>query len=121
MSTVFEVSVNDKMNYESHNNDELNDALNYVPQEVNVAAQLPQYPDPTCFLLDKLSLDGSILSEEAKILLKNIILKHSQAFVRADGIIGHYKGKIKHRIDLLDPSKIAKKPHIGYHWHLKTR
>ena len=76
MSTVFEVSVNDKINYESHNDGELNDALNYVPQEVSRAAQLPQYPDPTCFLLYKLSLDGLILSEEAKILLNNIILKH---------------------------------------------
>uniref|UniRef100_A0A1I7YGA9 Reverse transcriptase domain-containing protein n=1 Tax=Steinernema glaseri TaxID=37863 RepID=A0A1I7YGA9_9BILA len=50
---------------------------------------------------DKIDLTDSALSEEGKRHLKLLIYENKQAFVGPDGIIGHFKGRTKHRIDLL--------------------
>ena len=86
----------------------LGDEVNFVPKEVDIAKNLPSYPSNENFL-EKLDLNDSILSEDAKIRLRNVIEKYAEAFVGSDGNIGHYVGEFKHRIDLIDPNKITQK------------
>ena len=109
---IFELSVIEKN--EEINDNNMKEALRYIPSEVDIASKLPLLPNPEYFLLDKLTLERSVLSNYAKAQLKSIISKHSDAFVGSDGVIGHFRGNIKHRIDLLDESKIAKKPPYDY-------
>jgi len=59
------------------------------------------------YLLNNLNLEDSCLSEGAKEHLKTIINNNSEAFVGQDGNIGHFKGTIKHRIDLIDEKQIV--------------
>jgi hypothetical protein len=56
--------------------------------------------------LNDLNLKDTVLSTNAQEKLKKLITKHSQAFVGKDGVVGHYKGPIKHRIDLEDDKVI---------------
>ncbi|KAL7078714.1 hypothetical protein ACQ4LE_002708 [Meloidogyne hapla] len=51
-------------------------------------------------ILDKLNLEGTALSVEGIRKLKNMVDEKDYAFVKSDGIIGLYKGKIVHQIEL---------------------
>jgi hypothetical protein len=87
------------------------EAWNYVPPEADVAKKLPNYPGPGT-LLDKLNLGDAVLSIEARKKLKTIIANNNIAFVGSDGNIGHFRGNLKHRIELIDPAKVAcKRPY----------
>lgn len=89
---------------------DFNEAIDYIPPEVDIANKLPSYPtDKLNNILEKLDLNESILTEGTKDELRKVILKYSEAFVGSNGDIGHYRGKFKHRIELLDPNKITQK------------
>lgn len=74
--------------------------------EIDIAAKWPE-ATPETNLLENLRLEESCLSEPAKNELKNIILRNQEAFVSSDGNIGYFSGPVKHRIDLIDESKIV--------------
>jgi hypothetical protein len=101
IETVFNVTEN---GLEETDNEK---EINYVPPEADMASRLPKFADQNIDLLNNLNLSDSVLSENAKLRLRNLILENSEAFVGPDGIIGHYRGSIKHRIDLIDKNKTA--------------
>uniref|UniRef100_A0A914QUT5 RNA-directed DNA polymerase n=1 Tax=Panagrolaimus davidi TaxID=227884 RepID=A0A914QUT5_9BILA len=91
------------------------DGDEYVPEEADISKDLPNFPEENIskedFLMKNLDLSRSILSENGKERLCQIILDHQEAFVGPDGIIGNYTGPIVHRIDLVDSTKfIAERP-----------
>uniref|UniRef100_A0A914PVH5 RNA-directed DNA polymerase n=1 Tax=Panagrolaimus davidi TaxID=227884 RepID=A0A914PVH5_9BILA len=85
----------------------------YIPPEVDVAEKLlpnPNEPKTTDDL--KFNLDDAFLSPEAKIKLLKVLKSHPKAFVGPDGVIGHYNGPIKHRIDLIPGAQpIRRRPY----------
>jgi hypothetical protein len=58
--------------------------------------------------LENLDLSESSLTERAKVALKMLLLKYADAFVEKSGIIGHFNGPIKHRVDLINDNLIVK-------------
>lgn len=87
----------------------------YMPEEADISRNLPFFPikniSVTAFLLEKLNLEKSALTNVGKELLQKIIVKHKDAFVGPDGKIGKYNGPIRPRIELIDSKKfIAERP-----------
>lgn len=83
---------------------------NAVPPEADWEARLPHfpvYPPPKNFdIAAEIDLSASALNEEQKQQLCIILRYHTDAFVGPDGHLGHYKGDIRHRIDLIDNAPI---------------
>uniref|UniRef100_A0A914E902 RNA-directed DNA polymerase n=1 Tax=Acrobeloides nanus TaxID=290746 RepID=A0A914E902_9BILA len=88
--------------------------LSYIPPEADWTKYVPQLPkegNENDGFLKQISLKGTCLSKKGQNRLRNIIEENKQAFVQEDGIIGHYNGKIQHRIDLLpDTEPVQEKP-----------
>ena len=74
--------------YEPPEFQKLEDTLIRLPKKVNRR--------PSTMI----KFDGSILTNQGRECLKQIVDNHSNACVLDDGIIGKYKGPINHRIDL---------------------
>nr|CAD2198695.1 unnamed protein product [Meloidogyne enterolobii] len=75
----------------------------YISPEVNWEDELPQLPNlelKSERISDKLNLEGTALSKQGIVSLKNMVDEKSEAFVKSDGIIGLYKGNIVHQIEL---------------------
>lgn len=66
-------------------------------------------------ILNKVNLEESCLSENAKEKLKNIIFRNSKAFVGIENNVGFFSGPIKHDIDLIDESITIHNVHTGFH------
>ncbi|KIH60390.1 integrase core domain protein [Ancylostoma duodenale] len=80
----------------------------YIPPEADWENNLPHLPvpNPTFDIASEVDLSQAALTEEQKEQLRNIIRCHHNAFVGPDGHLGHYKGRIRHRIDLIDNAPI---------------
>ncbi|EFO90955.1 hypothetical protein CRE_29046 [Caenorhabditis remanei] len=80
-----------------------------VSPEAHWEARLPKLPQdrPKNYKVsDKVDFSTTELTPEQKEDLIFVINFHEGAFVGPDGILGEYNGKIKHRIDLIDESKV---------------
>ncbi|KIH46766.1 retroviral aspartyl protease [Ancylostoma duodenale] len=81
----------------------------YIPPEANWEDRIPHFPTITTDYHDiakEVNLDKSVLNEDQKEQLRNVIRSHANAFVGPDGHLGHYNGPIKHRIDLVENATI---------------
>ena len=85
-----------------------NKASEYIPEEVNLYEELSKFGNTKDNVAESLSLEDSCLSDQAKFELKLLITKYSKAFVESDGIIGHFKGPIRHQIDLVDENAVVR-------------
>lgn len=68
----------------------------YISPEARWDENLPDPPtekDTAKFLMEKLDLTDTSLSEDAQHKLRHIILENSKAFVGPDGVIGCTTGK----------------------------
>jgi hypothetical protein len=80
---------------------------NYISPEVNLWNTINMTPEKKD-VSSNLDLKDSCLSEEYKKMLRFIIARYSKAFVEENGIIGHFTGPIKHKIDLINENLIVK-------------
>ncbi|KIH62676.1 integrase core domain protein [Ancylostoma duodenale] len=81
----------------------------YIPPEADWEKHIPQLPtvvNPNYDIADEVDLSRAALNNAQKEQLRDIIRYHSKAFVGPDGHLGHYKGPIRHRIDLVDNAVI---------------
>ncbi|VDO46188.1 unnamed protein product, partial [Heligmosomoides polygyrus] len=84
--------------------------LNTTSPEADWEDRLPLFPTspvPQNFdITNEIDLSRSALSDKHKDQLRTILRYHTDAFVGPDGHLGHYKGEIRHRIDLIDNAPI---------------
>ncbi|KIH55936.1 hypothetical protein ANCDUO_13891, partial [Ancylostoma duodenale] len=81
----------------------------YIPPEADWEKHVPQLPavvNPNYDIADEADLSRAALNNVRKEQLRDIIRYHTKAFVGPDGHLGHYKGPIRHRIDLVDNAVI---------------
>ncbi|EYC08294.1 hypothetical protein Y032_0067g95 [Ancylostoma ceylanicum] len=80
----------------------------YIPPEADWENHLPHLPmvNPTFDIATEVDLSKAALTDEQKERLRDIIRYHHNAFVGPDGHLGHYRGHIRHRIDLIDNAPI---------------
>uniref|UniRef100_A0A1I7ZZZ8 RNA-directed DNA polymerase n=1 Tax=Steinernema glaseri TaxID=37863 RepID=A0A1I7ZZZ8_9BILA len=78
----------------------------FLPEKRHLDVDLDEFK----WFMDQVNLDESALSPEGKEKLKMLIYQYKNAFVGPDGIIGHFTGKKKHRIDLLPNTKPVQLP-----------
>ncbi|KHJ78363.1 reverse transcriptase, partial [Oesophagostomum dentatum] len=84
--------------------------LPYVPPEADWESRLPLYPSPehqnNYDIANDVDLTRSAFNEVQKAQLREVIRVHAAAFVGPDGHLGHYRGHIRHRIDLVENAQI---------------
>ncbi|KIH67263.1 hypothetical protein ANCDUO_02407 [Ancylostoma duodenale] len=70
--------------------------------------RLPSFPAPLFDydIANDIDLSRAALSNDQKDRLLDLIRLHPDAFVGPDGRPGHYKGPIRHRIDLVEDAQI---------------
>ncbi|KAL6723942.1 hypothetical protein Aduo_018887 [Ancylostoma duodenale] len=80
----------------------------YVPPEADWESRLPSFPAPLVDydIANDIDLSRAALNNDQKNRLLDIIRFHANAFVGPDGHLGHYKGPIRHRIDLVEDAQI---------------
>uniref|UniRef100_A0A1I7TLW9 Tyrosine-protein kinase n=1 Tax=Caenorhabditis tropicalis TaxID=1561998 RepID=A0A1I7TLW9_9PELO len=81
----------------------------YIPPEAEPVAKMPKLPKETPANYkpsQEVDLSKSILNDEEKEVLKEIVDRHPRAFVGPDGNLGCYTGQIRHRIDFIEGAKI---------------
>jgi hypothetical protein len=86
---------------------------NYISKEVSWHEQLPSFSQENVKKLvpsKLIDLSDCAFDKNGKKKLLNILDKNYQAFVGHDNVIGHYKGKIRHRIDLETNSQPFSQP-----------
>lgn len=100
----------------------------YTCPEVDWENKLPKWPsnnqDFESFLQENINLSETILNSKEQEELLEIIRRHKTAFVGPDGKIGHYKGKIKHRVPLIPgsiPTKRFYRVPLEYERKLRNR
>lgn len=79
-----------------------------VPTEAHWEADLPKMPQETpegYKVSDRVDLSTAVLTEEQKSRLRRIIDGHPDAFVGPDGVLGEYRGPLRHRVDLIEGCK----------------
>ncbi|KIH66015.1 integrase core domain protein [Ancylostoma duodenale] len=81
----------------------------YTPPEADWESKLPSFPVLTPRhhdIANDIDLSQSALTDVQKQQLLDILRYHTNAFVGPDGHLGHYKGPIRHRIDLIENATI---------------
>ncbi|KHJ96395.1 retroviral aspartyl protease [Oesophagostomum dentatum] len=83
----------------------VNPTIAYVPPEADWESKMPRFSSDNAQpfdVTDEIDLSKSALDDQQQEQLKNILRSHSNAFVGPDGHLGHYRGPIRHRIDLVE-------------------
>ena len=82
----------------------------HIPPEADWEKRLPlfptEHPQFTYDIAQEVDLSQAALDDQQKEQLRDIIRHHAQAFVGPDGNLGHYRGPIRHRIDLIENAPI---------------
>ncbi|KIH63671.1 hypothetical protein ANCDUO_06023 [Ancylostoma duodenale] len=81
----------------------------YIPPEADWEKHIPQLPavlNPNYDIADEVDLSRATLNNAQKEQLRDIIRYHTKAFVGLDEHLGHHKGPIRHRFDLVDNAVI---------------
>ncbi|KAE9548285.1 hypothetical protein FO519_008502 [Halicephalobus sp. NKZ332] len=87
----------------------------YLSPEADVTRFLPGKketpPTPKSYYIRKvIDWEAIQLSEPNKFRLRRIIRNYLDAFVGPEGSTGNFRGPVKHKIDLVDPTLITRQP-----------
>ncbi|PIC55787.1 hypothetical protein B9Z55_000914 [Caenorhabditis nigoni] len=80
-----------------------------TPPEADWEAKLPRLPQetpPDYRPLDEIDLKKSILTEDQRKQMVEVINQHKAAFVAPDGNLGCYNGPIRHQIEFIKDAKM---------------
>nr|CAD2147159.1 unnamed protein product [Meloidogyne enterolobii] len=96
--------------------------VDQIPDEANWMKSLPDEPllTPQKPIYERISLEGTILSEKGLLELKQILEINKEAFMLNDEKIGNFKGKTVHKIDLVDGARPVQSRPYRYPLHLQT-
>uniref|UniRef100_A0A914LNR7 Peptidase A2 domain-containing protein n=1 Tax=Meloidogyne incognita TaxID=6306 RepID=A0A914LNR7_MELIC len=100
---------------------EFKEEVDQIPEEANWIKNLPDEPlnSQEKPIFEKISLEGTILSEAGLLELKHILETYEDAFMREDGKIGTFRGKTVHKIDLTDGARPLQNRPYRYPLHLQ--
>lgn len=101
---------------------EFKERVDQIPEEANWIKRLPDEPisSPEKPIFERIVLDGTILSREGLVELREILETNKDAFVKEDGRIGTFRGKTVHKIDLMDGARPLQNRPYRYPLHLQT-
>ncbi|KAL7073689.1 hypothetical protein ACQ4LE_007495 [Meloidogyne hapla] len=102
--------------------EEFKEEVDRIPEEANWINKLPDEPLSAHGrpLVERISLEGTILSERGLLELRQILEINKEAFMEEDGKIGNFRGKTVHKIDLMDGARPLQNRPYRYPLHLQA-